>query len=545
MLPDGLGAQGHASTAPSLWRRASVYDGPVTLPGALAWRGLGTSAAIMVASLAVTTAAVYLIQDRAGVPDASTLYLLAVALVAYLRGSWAAVGAAVGAFLTYNFLFLPPRFTFQVSDPQHILTLALLLSVGVGIGRLTGLQRDQAQRSERREREARALFGISRAITSAKQMKDALPALVAGLAADARMARVWIGLGSTWAQEQVVAASDPTANARGSGPHSVLRRGSDQGQPAWVRLSPPGPPVARRDSLALYRLELADGNETIGSLWAARDPRLGPPTAEETRLLAAAADQIGQGIMRDRLSEQATELEVARRSEELKTALLDSVSHDLRTPLATIRATAGTLADPTVALAPDEGRAMAREIDAEADRLARLVGGLLDMSRIAGGALQTSPEPMPVGEIVMPAAQRARAGLGHRPVQMTIPDDLPAVAVDPVLANQVLDNLLENVTRHTPADALLRISAERDGEAVRLRVEDAGPGVPPEAMAHLFEKFYRVPARRGAARQGTGLGLAVVKGLAEAMGGTVAASRSALGGLAIDVRLPLAGEPPE
>lgn len=348
-----------------------------------------------------------------------------------------------------------------------------------------------------------------------------------------------------------MASSDPTADARGSGPHSLLRRGSDQGQQAWVRLSPPGPPVPRRESMALYRLELADGNETIGSLWAARDPRLGTPTGEETRLLAAAADQIGQGIMRDRLSEQATELEVARRSEELKAALLDSVSHDLRTPLATIRATAGTLADPTVVLAPDRGRAMAGEIDAEADRLARLVNELLDMSRIAGGALQTSPEPMPVGEIVEPALQRARAGLGHRPVQMSIPDDLPPVAVDPVLANQVADNLLENVTRHTPPDALLLISAELEGDAVRVRVEDAGPGVPPEALAHLFEKFYRVPARRGPARQGTGLGLAVVKGLAEAMGGSVAASRSALGGLAIDVRLPVAteltvaAEPPE
>jgi two-component system sensor histidine kinase KdpD len=280
-------------------------------------------------------------------------------------------------------------------------------------------------------------------------------------------------------------------------------------------------------------------------VWAARDPRLGPPTEEETRLLAAAADQIGQGIVRDRLSEQATELEVARRSDELKAALLDSVSHDLRTPLATIRATAGTLADPSVALAPEDARAMAREIDSEADRLARLVRGLLDMSRIAGGALQPSPEPMPVSEIVMPAVQRARAGLGHRPMELAIPDELASVTVDPVLANQVIDNLLENVARHTPEGTLVRISARSDHASVVVRVEDAGPGVPPEAMRHLFEKFYRVPAQRGAARRGTGLGLAVVEGLAKAMGGSVAASRSDLGGLAIDVRLPRADEPPE
>lgn len=501
------------------------------------------SVATVVVSLAVTTAVVYVVQDRAGVSDASMLYLLAVAVVAYLRGSWAAVGAAIGAFLTYNFLFLPPRFTFVVSDPQHILTLVLLLTVGGGIGWLTGLQRDQAQRSYRREHEARALFGVSRAIASAKRMSDALPILVAALAADARMTRVWIGLGSTWALEQVVATSDPVANLPVSGPHSVRRPGSDASQPAWVRLSPPGPPSGRRDNLSLFRLELTDGETTFGSLWAARDSHLGPPSAEETRLLAAASDQIGQGIVRDRLAEQATELEVARRSEELKAALLDSVSHDLRTPLSTIRATAGSLADPNLDLSPDEQREMAREIDAEADRLSLLVSGLLDMTRIEGGALQPTPEPIPLSEIVQPALHRAHNSLGMRPVEVDLPDTLPALAVDPVLANQVIDNLLENVVRHTAAYDRVRITAVLDGEAVRVRVEDAGPGVPDDALAQLFEKFYRVPPRRSSARVGIGLGLAVVKGLVEAMGGSVAASASRLGGLAIDVRLPIAAEP--
>jgi two-component system sensor histidine kinase KdpD len=507
------------------------------------WRSFTTTVATVTAALAASIVGVYLLEERAGVRDASTLFLFAVALVAYLRGSWAAVGTALGAFLAYNYLFLPPEFTFLVSDPQHILTLVLLLAVGVAIGRLTGLQRDQARNSERREHEARALFNVSRAIASAKRTNEALPVLVASLAEDAGMARVWVGLGSTWAQEQVVAASDPGADAPGSGPHSILPRGSAEGQPAWVRLSPPGPPASRRDSLALYRVELVDGPEPIGSLWAARDSRLGPPTHEETRLLAAAADQIGQGIVRDRLSEQATELEVARRSEELKAALLDSVSHDLRTPLATIRASAGTLADPTVALTPDEARATAREIDAEADRLANLVSGLLDMSRISGGALQARPETIPVGEVLQPAVQRARGMLGRRPVQLEVPDELPPLAVDPVLIGQVLDNLLENVVRHTPDDATVRIVASADPEAITVRVEDGGPGVPSEAMPHIFEKFYRVPARRGSARQGTGLGLAVVKRMAEAMGGSVAATRSELGGLAVDLRLPVAAPP--
>ena len=512
---------------------------------AISWRALAGTVALAAGALAASTVGVFLLETHARVRDASTLFLLAVTLVAFLRGSWAAVGTAVGAFLVYNFLFVPPRFTFEVADPQRLLTLFLLLAVGIAIGRLTGLQRDQARRSDLRERDARALFAVSRAIATAKRTMEALPGLVAGLVGATRMERVWIGLGATWPQEQVVADTSAGADLPVSGSHSLLRAGPGHGQHAWLRLSPPGPPAApRRDSLSLYRLELTDGDAVIGSLWAQRGARAGPPSDEETRLLAAAADQIGQGIARDRLAEQANEFEVARRSEELKAALLDSVSHDLRTPLATIRATAGTLADPGAPIEPDVARAMAGEIDAEADRLARLVGDLLDMSRVAGGKLQVRAERIPVADIVMPAVQRASAVLGRRPLQVAIPDDLPVVAVDHVMANQLLDNLLDNVARHAAPDAEVRISALHDGDAVRLRVEDAGPGVPPEAMPHLFEKFYRVPSRRGSARPGTGLGLALVKGMVEAMGGSVSAAKSGLGGLAIDLRLPVAGEPP-
>src|SRR6185503_7713945 len=170
-------------------------------------RGLTGTIAIVVAALSVSVAGVFALEQGAGVDDASTVFLLAVALVAFLRGGWAAVGTAVGAFLTYNYLFVPPQFTFQVANPQHILNLVILLVVGVGIGRLTGLQRDHAQRSERREREARALFDVSRAIAGARRLKEALPVLVTGLGVATRMQRVWIGLGTTWASEQVAAAT--------------------------------------------------------------------------------------------------------------------------------------------------------------------------------------------------------------------------------------------------------------------------------------------------------------------------------------------------
>ena len=253
--------------------------------------------------------------------------------------------------------------------------------------------------------------------------------------------------------------------------------------------------------------------------------------------MAAAADQVGQGLLRDRLAEQATELEVTRRSEELKAALLDSVSHDLRTPLGSIRAAAGSLADSSISWEPGDREAMAREIDAEAERLARLVGDLLDMSRIEGGALQPRCEPILIADVVLPALQRLPSQIGARQLDVDIPDDLPPVDVDPVLIDQVITNLLENAERHGGPGSPIRISARSKGELVLLRVEDGGPGVPEASLPRLFEKFYRVPQARDSARRGSGLGLALVKGLTEAMGGSVSAGRSALGGLSMEVRL--------
>jgi two-component system sensor histidine kinase KdpD len=508
------------------------------------WRRLAGVLAAQIVVLGAATLVALVLEDQFGLRDGSPIYLLAVAAIAFRYGSWAAVGTAIGAFPIYNFLFVSPRFTFVVGDLQGLVTLIMLVVLGVGIGRLTGLLRDRARESEGREREARSLVALSRSLATAQRWRNALPAVVARLVEDTRMARVWVGLGATTAQEQVIADSDPGAPLPPLGSHSLLRRGADDGQATWVRLAAPTPAArGRAAGAALFRAELSEGERVIGSLWSTRDRSRPGPTAHETRLLAAAADQVGQGVVRDRLSDQATELEVTRRSDELKAALLESVSHDLRTPLATIRATAGTLGDEELELAADARRAMAREIDAEADRLARLVESLLDMSRVEGGALQPRLEALPAGDIALPALDRARGALGRRPLEVAVPDDLPLAAADPLLANQVLANLLENVILHTPADAPLRVSARADGDRVRIRVEDGGPGVAPGALPRLFEKFYRAPAPRGSGRRGTGLGLAVARGMAEAMGGSLEAAPSSLGGLAVDICLPVAVDP--
>jgi two-component system sensor histidine kinase KdpD len=249
---------------------------------------------------------------------------------------------------------------------------------------------------------------------------------------------------------------------------------------------------------------------------------------------------VGQAILRDRLAVQATEREIAQRSDELKSALLDTVSHDLRTPLATIRAAAGSLADPVIDWSADERRLTAQQIDAEADRLNRIVSNLLDMSRIQAGALRPEIEVLPVADTLQSALGRCRSAIGARPLEVRISETVPPVRADPVMLEEVLANLLENVGRYTPLDAeVLLAAAARDGR-VEIRVEDGGSGLPDDAFPKIFDKFYRDPSARSHSGRGTGLGLAVVKGMVEAMAGSVSAGRSELGGLAVHINLPAA-----
>jgi two-component system sensor histidine kinase KdpD len=293
-----------------------------------------------------------------------------------------------------------------------------------------------------------------------------------------------------------------------------------------------------------YRVRMTAEERTIGSVWAVRSRSAPRPDRSETRLLGSAADQLAGALVRRRLAALATEAEVARRSEAAKSALLDSVSHDLRTPLASIRTAAGSLMDPAVAWGSEEMRATAGAIDREADRLNRLVSNLLDLSRIDAGVVKPHLATHVLADLVERTATRLGPVLAPRDVTLDVPPDLPLVHVDDVWVDQVLTNLLENAARYTPPDASLTLSAAPEAGTVRLTVADDGPGVPAVALPRLFEKFYRAPRTGEGARRGSGIGLSVVQGLVDAMGGRIAARSVTPHGLAIDVWLPVAERPP-
>ena len=498
----------------------------------------------VIAALAATTAVVWVLEVGLGLERASALYLLAVAVVAIRQGTTAALLTALGAFVIYNLLFVEPRFTLAVARPEELITLFLLLFVGVVIGRLGGAQRDRERLAAQREREARALFAISRELATAPRLAGAIGTVLDRVRADAGMTQAWVGVGSTIAGERPLGDTGG-ASMEPVGTHSVLKRDRPEDSASWVRIhTGSGGRSLGSSAMARYRVALVADREEIGSLWSERPSKGGQPTLEETRLLAATADQVAQALRRDRLAAAAADAEIERRSDELRSALLDSVSHDLRTPLATIRAAAGSLADPAIELDEAERRSTARAIDDEAERMNRLVDSLLDMSRIQSGALATDLEVTPLTELLEPILERYRPRVSGR-LEVTIPDDLPALHVDQIFLSQALTNVLDNAVTHSASGADLAVSATAIGDEVEIRVEDSAPGVSAEALPRLFDRFYRAPAVAAPSRRGVGLGLTVVRGLIEAMGGTVRASASDLGGLAITIRVPAAHPEPE
>jgi two-component system sensor histidine kinase KdpD len=507
-------------------------------------RQVGLLLGVAIPSLAAATIAVGLLERYLGVPNASSVYLVAVVATAIVAGAPGAVVASVAAFLLYDFFFTFPYYTFTIRDPEEWLSVVLLLFVGIVVGQLAALQRSRTEEARAREREARALFQVSHALATRESTAAVLTAIAQILRDETGMERVWVALGND--PERV--AADSSVDQRPALPahQRVLRRMPGNEPAQWLRVHQPSQSGAGRANgiLEAYRVKVEADGAVIGSIWALRDRSQGAPDRTETRLLAAAADQTGQALAHDRLAAEARAAEVAHQSDELKSALLQSVSHDLRTPLATIRAAAGTLR-PGTGLSQDDQTESVDAIDREVEYLNRMVTNLLDLSRIEAGSLRAERDIFELDDLVGPTLERLRPRLAGHPLDIDL--QAPPVNVDPIFLDEAVINALENAIKYTPPDTRIRVQAMALGDEpfVRLTVEDAGQGVPAEHLPRLFDTFYRVPGGPRSSRSGTGIGLAVVRGLIEATGGRVAARRGELGGLAIDLDLPIAAVPAE
>jgi two-component system sensor histidine kinase KdpD len=494
--------------------------------------------AVALGVVALITIAVAALGALAPGAHGSTLYIIGVLLAAARYGRGPAVVAALLSALAYDYFLVEPVHTFAVDRADEWLTLGLLLITAVVTGGLATELRRRAAEAEGRRREAVALHDLGQMILGQDDPERGLPAVAEHLRALLGARGVSISVADArgelveWAADGLAAAASAEERAA---VEAAYRRGATIGQSAVV----PGRGAVEAGVLLM---SLRAGERGLGVLRVALGADAPRDRGGHERLISAAATQIGLMLERARLRAEATDAEVLRRSDGLKSALLSSVSHDLRTPLAAIKAAAGSLGQTDVDWSPEERRGFAAAVEREVDRLNRIVGNLLDVSRIEAGALRPRKELFPIGAIVEDVMARLQGAAADHVVAVDVADELPPLPVDYVQIDQVLSNLVENAIRHTPPGTAIRVSARCEGDHVRVSVVDDGPGLPAHAIGRVFEKFYRWEARPGERPRGSGLGLTVAKGLVEAHGGRIWVESAPGAGTAFHFTLPLASE---
>ena len=289
-------------------------------------------------------------------------------------------------------------------------------------------------------------------------------------------------------------------------------------------------------------LPLRTGSGPVGVLGIDRETPGPLLTPDERRLLDALADQAAVAIERISLAKGLDQARVLAETERLRAALLTSISHDLRTPLASIMGAVSSLRSYPEKYGAAEREELLATLQDEAERLNRFVSNLLDMTRLESGAIELKLDLIDVGEIIGAALQRAANVVARHHVEVTVEPELPMLRLDVVLFEQVLFNLLDNAAKYSPAGSRIEIRASRDGELVEIEVVDEGPGIPPDDFERIFDKFYRVQAQ-DRRRAGTGLGLAICRGFVEALGGwIVARNRRDRSGAVLTIRMPVVPE---
>lgn len=471
-----------------------------------------------------------LLLDRVlDVTNIALVFLMAVLAAALSFGLGAALFASLLSAFALNYFFLPPLYTLNISDPESVVALGFFLGVAFIASNLTSRVQRQAAAARQRARTTEDLYLFSKKLAGTGTLDDVLWATAYQIASMLKLRVVLllpengsIAVKAGYPPEDTLDEADVAA-ARWAWEHDrAAGRGADT------------LPGARR----LY-LPLKTGRTPVGVVGLDND-KTGPLlTPEQRRLLDALTDQAAVAIERIQLVEDVERAKLAAEADRLRSALLTSISHDLKTPLAAILGAAGMLREPPDGLLKDDEAELLGTVVDESERLNRFIANLLDMTRIESGAMAPNAGLNFVGDIVGTALQRTRKITAEHRVAVDIPADLPMLNIDPVLFEQVLFNLVDNASKYAPEGTTIALKGWADGAAVVLQVIDEGPGIPAEDLERVFDSFYRV--RKGdQVRAGTGLGLSICRGFVEAMGGSITAgNRQDRSGAIFTIRMPI------
>jgi two-component system sensor histidine kinase KdpD len=457
------------------------------------------------AVIAVTTLVLFLLRDHLSTSTVALLYLLPVLISTTLWGFWPGIISAFIAFLAYNYFFLTPYYTFLVHRSQDIVALVIFLGVAVLISQLVGRAKAGLAMAVARESETTRLYELSLSLAGVNDLEE-IAALIA---------------------QKTQEAVHPS--------HLELRIQPLYNQPPISRVLPAESRPASRPDLVL---PLETVRAFLGDLSLWLDGQTLAPSEE--RVLRTFAAQGALALERSALEQAETRTRVLEESDRLKSSLLSSVSHEFRTPLATIKAATTSLLSDQVAWDTEARKELLSVVDEETDYLNYLVGNLLDMSRIEAGALKPDRQWNILSEIVDGVVARMHRPLQDHKLEVRIPDDLPLIQMDYIQMEQVFTNLLQNSAKYAPAGSTIQVRAAQQGqEYVVVRVVNEGPPVAADHLERIFDKFYRVTAPEKVS--GTGLGLSICKGIIEAHGGRIWAENQAQG-FAFVFTLPIGGD---
>ncbi|HBY99060.1 MAG TPA: sensor histidine kinase KdpD [Chloroflexi bacterium] len=453
------------------------------------------------------------------------LYLLAVVIAAIRLGRGPAIVAAFLSVLSFNFFFVPPRLTFVVADAQYLLTFAGLLSVGLIISTLVAEARDQTDLAQRRAAQTTALNSLSRDLAAAGDLETIMQAV-----------RVHVNRIFNHEVTLFLPEGDRLVRQVLDGEMQLDEREREAATRAFRDQQVDGQTPSTGPLAACY-FPLKTPLGVVGVLGVNPGDGDKPLTSEQRALLGAFASQTALAIERAQLAEQARQAQLLHETEKLQTALLNSISHDLRTPLSSITGVLSSLLEDEAILTEETRHYLIETASEEAERLNRLVGNLLDMTRMEAGAMRVVRKPCDVQDLAGVALSQLGDRLRTRPLEVDVPATLPLVPMDFVLITQVLVNLLDNALKYSPADSPITVRANVVGPFLEVEVADRGIGIPAEALERVFDKFYRVP--QGTGMSGTGLGLSISKGIVEAHGGQIRAHQRGGGGTQVTFSLPL------